>query len=382
MKKIIITALVIFLSAHLVSAQEGEKKIDSLSNDVIQSIYKDIPDNVDSVAKTSSFNAYPYVFYTPESKLAFGAGGIFTFYTGTGDKLKPSKIGFGGYYSTNKQYKISMNNTYYFANNDLYFHLPVSFGYFINKYWGIGKDAPEYADAGYTVQTLAATLTFQLPPVWFSADRTGVIIDYDYTEIVDKLDNELLKNDSLPGANGGQLIGLGADLVWDSRDNIFFPNSGGYQYFKVIFYPGISDYVYANFELDVRHYRAFSKDHVLAGNFYLQSNVGETPFYKLPAVGGKQMRGYFYGRYRDNFFAMLQMEYRQYFSKKFGFVVFSSVGNVASSILDYNFESIKYTYGAGLRYLFNKKEKINLRMDIGVGTDGSTGIYFGIEEVF
>jgi len=380
MKKILQTAIVIIWGVHFVSAQE-ENKIDSLSNNVVQSIFKDVPENVDSV-KRSAFNAYPYAFYTPESKLAFGAGGIFTFYTGNGNKLKPSKIGFGGYYSTNKQYKISMNNTFYFNNNKLYFHLPLSFGYFVNKYWGIGKDVDDYADASYSVQTFAATLTVQLPPVWFAADRSGIIIDYDYTTIVDKQNNELLNNDSLAGADGGQLIGIGADLVWDSRDNIFFPNTGGYQYFKVVFYPGIGNYVYANFELDVRHYRAFSKDHVLAGNFYLQSTVGETPFYKLPAVGGKQMRGYFYGRYRDNFFAMLQMEYRQYFYKKFGFVVFSSVGNVASSILDYNFKNVKYTYGGGLRYLFNKKEKINLRMDIGVGTDGSTGIYFGIEEVF
>ena len=381
MKKYLFLLFTFMGSTFLVNAQE-EKKVDSLSNDVIQSIYKDVPENMDSVGKRSVFKVYPYAFYTPESKLAFGAGGIYTFYTGNGDELKPSKIGFGGYYSTNNQYKISMNNTYYFANNKLYFHLPISYGYFINKYWGIGKDVEDFDSSSYAQQTFAATLTFQLPPAWFSADRTGIILDYDFTEIVDKIGNNLLKNDSLPGANGGQLIGIGADLIWDSRDNIFFPNSGGYQYFKVVFYPGMSDYTFANFELDVRHFRSFGKDHVLAGNFFLQSAVGETPFYKLPSIGGKQMRGYFFGRYRDKFFAMLQMEYRQYFTKKWGFVVFSAVGNVSSSILDYNLESIKYTYGAGIRYLFNEKERINLRADVGFGTEGSIGIYFGIEEAF
>lgn len=38
--------------------------------------------------------------------------------------------------------------------------------------------------------------------------------------------------------------------------------------------------------------------------------------------------------------------------------------------------------GGGLRYLFNKKENVNLRMDIGFGRDGNTGIYFGIKEAF
>jgi outer membrane protein assembly factor BamA len=383
MKKRLLVLLAIIARVSFMNAQESPK-LDSISSDMIQSVYVEEPDFIDSNLRKSSLKAYPYAFYTPESKLAFGAGGMFVFYTNKTSDVKPSKIGFGGYYSTNNQYKISMNNIYYFAENKVYFKLPVSYGRFVNKYWGTGDQVNNYDSAGYTVQTFAATLTFQIPPAWFSADRTGVIVDFDYTDIVDKQSNKFLLNDSVPvtGSNGGIILGVGGDLLWDSRDNIFFPNKGGYQYFKAVFYPGMSDFVYANFELDVRHYRAFSKDHVLAGNFFLQSTVGDSPFYKLPSIGGKQMRGYFYGRYRDNFFAMMQLEYRQYFFKKFGFVVFGSVGNVSHTILDYDFSNLKYTYGGGLRYLFNEKERVNLRMDVGIGTDGSMGIYFGIEEAF
>jgi outer membrane translocation and assembly module TamA len=81
-------------------------------------------------------------------------------------------------------------------------------------------------------------------------------------------------------------------------------------------------------------------------------------------------------------YAMLLKEYRQYFSKRWGFVVFGTVGNVSNNILDYNFESIKYSFGTGIRYLFNQVEHVNLRADIGIGADGNTGIYFGIEEAF
>jgi outer membrane protein assembly factor BamA len=378
----------LFVLLYAVSSSYGQEdqstKVDTLTTSIIQNVYKDEPETVsnDSVSKRSSFNAYPFVYYTPESKFAIGGGGIYIFYTGKSEELKPSKIGFGANYTSNKQYKISMNNVYYFNKNKLYIHLPVSYGYFINKYWGQGKDLENYDDSQYAQQTFSATLTTQLPPAWFVADRTGLILDYDYTEIVDKMTNTFLQNDSLPGSNGGHLVGIGSDLVWDSRDNIFFPNSGNYQYFKAVIYPGSSDYTFAAFELDVRHYRAFKKDHVLAGNFFLQSNVGETPFYKLPSLGGTQMRGFFYGRYRDNFYAMAQMEYRQYFSKRWGFVVFGTLGNVANNILDYNFESIKYSFGTGIRYLFNQKEHVNLRADIGIGADGNTGIYFGIEEAF
>ncbi len=187
----------------------------------------------------------------------------------------------------------------------------------------------------------------------------------------------------MSGRNGGQLIGLGTDLVWDSRDNIFFPNSGGYQYFKIVFYPGISDNIFSLLELDVKGFIAFAPDHVLAVNFYVQSAIGDTPFYKLPALGGqKRMRGYFNGRYRDNFYGMMQMEYRQYFWKRFGFVVFGGLGNVSDNILDYSFNNLKVSYGAGLRFMLNQKEKVNLRMDIGFGSDGNRGIYFGFQEAF
>ena len=79
---------------------------------------------------------------------------------------------------------------------------------------------------------------------------------------------------------------------------------------------------------------------------------------------------------------MLQAEYRQYFYRKWGVVAFAGAGNVSNTILEYDISSMKYSYGLGLRFLFNEKQKINLRMDIGFGSDGSRGIYFGIQEAF
>jgi len=337
----------------------------------------------DSARTKSKFNAYPYVFYTPETKFAGGAGGIFIFYTATDTIVNPSKIGFGGYYSSNKQYKISMNNEYYFFNNKLFFSLPLSYGYFVDKFWGIGDDTETTGTESYTKTTFTAAITVQIPPLLFMADRSGLILDYNYTEIVDKDSNTYLLNDEVTGSNGGQFFGIGGDLVWDSRDNIFFPNRGGYQYMKFVMYPGIGDFRFGVFEIDVKHFWAFKPDRVFASNFVFEVASGGTPFYKLPALGGpKRMRGYFMGRYRDNVYMMLQLEYRQYFWKRFGFVFFGGAGNVSDELLTYSFQTLKYSVGGGLRFQFNRREKINLRMDIGYGFDGSTGIYFGIEEAF
>jgi len=339
----------------------------------------------DSVSKRKlTINGYPYAFYTPETEFAFGAGGILIFYADNDSITRPSKIGFGGYYSTLKQYKISLNPAFYFFKNNLFIRLPVSFGFFVDKFWGIGNDTPETGNEQYSRQGIAASFILQSPPVFFAADRSGLIIDYDKTDIIDKKENELLLNDLVTGSNGGEIIGIGYDLTWDNRDNIFFPNTGGYQYFKFLVYPSeVSDFFFLEIELDVKHFWAPWPDHVIAANFYLSSVSGDVPFYKLPALGGpKRMRGYFQGRYRDKFYSMLQFEYRQYFWKRFGFVVFGGLGDVASEVIEYDFGDLKYSYGFGLRFLFNKEQKINLRADIGFGQDGSRGLYFGIEEAF
>ena len=382
----ILILIPLLLGVSTVRGQVNES-IDTLSTKILSAIYEDDVEqdtSAGSVQNKSSFNAYPYAFYTPESKLAFGAGGIYIFYTDkNAERLRPSKIGFGGYYTTNKQYKLSINPNLYLAQNRLYMEIPTSFGFFVNKYWGTGSEAPDYDSAAYSVQTFTSTLDVQIPPKLFAADRTGIIITYDNTKIVDAMGNEFIESDSTAGSDGGKVIGFGTDLLWDSRDNIFFPNSGGYQYFKIVVYPDLGDYVFSLLELDVRAYRAVSPDHVFAFNFYVQSALGSTPFYLLPALGGqKRMRGFFYGRYRDNFYAMLQAEYRQYFWKSFGFAVFAGLGDVSSDLLNYRFDNLKYSFGAGLRYMFNKAQKVNLRMDIGFGNDGNRGIYFGIQEAF
>ena len=363
---------ILFISGLVSLAQE--KEVEETTIPIIKG---------DSTTNSSSFNAYPYVYYTPETSLAFGAGGIFVFYTGDSPELKPSKLGFGLMYSISKQYRIGLNPKFYFFDSKLYIETPLSYGYSIDKFFGIGPDTESTGSEKFTKKYFTASLTLQVPPVIFAADRTGIILDYEYTEITDKMENELLLNDEVTGSNGGHTFGIGGDLVWDSRDNIFFPNSGGYQYFKVVVYPEIDISAFSFMELDVRQFFAFRPDIVLGGNFYVASTTGDAPFYRLPALGGqKRMRGYFMGRHRDNFFMMLQTEFRHMFSKRFGYVLFGGVGNVSNSMMEYSFNNVKYSFGTGLRFRFNQKEKVNLRMDIGIGPHKNMGVYFGIEEAF
>jgi hypothetical protein len=78
----------------------------------------------------------------------------------------------------------------------------------------------------------------------------------------------------------------------------------------------------------------------------------------------------------------IPLEYRQYFRWRLGFVVSAVVGEVSPDLLSFKLRELKPRYVAGLRFLFNKEQRVNLRMDLGFGEPGNRGIYFGIEEAF
>ena len=113
--------------------------------------------------------------------------------------------------------------------------------------------------------------------------------------------------------------------------------------------------------------------------FFLKNDLVLTARVSLPK--DYTMRGYFYGRYRDHNYLAFQLEYRQYFWRRLGFVAFAGFGDVEDEITRFSLTNLKHTFGFGLRFLFNQEEKINLRMDIGFGQD-TNGIYFGMEEAF
>jgi hypothetical protein len=50
--------------------------------------------------------------------------------------------------------------------------------------------------------------------------------------------------------------------------------------------------------------------------------------------------------------------------------------------LSYKFADLKYTFGAGLRYAINKSEKLNIRLDYGIGPGKNQGLYFELGEAF
>jgi outer membrane protein assembly factor BamA len=341
-----------------------------------------------TLLKTHSthINAYPYAFYTPETQLAFGVGGIATFYTARVLSLRPSKVTLSGYYSTNKQYKFTLGSEVFWARNTIVTSLGLSYGFFVDKFWGVGNSTPETGNEQYTSKSWGLNLIGQVPPLVKLLGNThvGGIFDYMNNEIVDKMDNAFLLNDVVLGSEGGITSGLGALWEWDRRDSIFYPRTGGLYSFQATFYMKAigSDFDFNRYTVDLRRYIGLGKKPVLALQLYSDLAYGSPPFYLLPALGGPMiMRGYFTGRYRDYRYLAGQAEYRHMVWRRWGYVVFAGLGEVGERFQDFTLEGTKYSVGFGIRFLFNKAENVNLRADFGFGED-SSGVYFAMEEAF
>jgi hypothetical protein len=98
--------------------------------------------------------------------------------------------------------------------------------------------------------------------------------------------------------------------------------------------------------------------------------------------GEERMRGYFRGRYRDNNMIVLQMEYRILpVWWRIGLVSFFSVGDVSDKLSHFDINSFKYAGGFGLRYIWNREDKLNIRIDFAWG-QGTSGFYITLKEAF
>ncbi|HTK70834.1 MAG TPA: BamA/TamA family outer membrane protein [Candidatus Eisenbacteria bacterium] len=338
--------------------------------------------------KRTQINAYPYLYYTPETELAFGVGGITTFYTSREDAiLRPSKIALSGYYATTGQYKFSLNPQLYFGANKTIVTANLDYGHYVDKFWGIGPDTPDLEDAAaFESKGFGAEITLLVPPKLKVFNRTsaGFVFDLYNSDIVDKRQNPELQSGDVRGSEGGVSTGLGWSWNWDTRDKVFYPTKGGYHQLKGIYYGQWlgGSFDFNKYEIDLRHYQQIKPQHIVALQVFAQTVGGTPPFYELPALGGQRiMRGYYQGRYRDESLLAGQVEYRTHIYKRIGAVGFAGIGDVGTRLRDIKIRDLKTSLGVGARFLFNKAENVNLRADIGFGRETS-GVYFGLEEAF
>ena len=189
--------------------------------------------------------------------------------------------------------------------------------------------------------------------------------------------------------------GVSLSALVDSRDGPINPSRGWhagltYRAFFEGFLGGASGWqqlsydgrTYLRLTPDARHKLAFW----LSGDFVL---AGTAPYLDLPATGmdtyGRAGRGYPQGRFRGESLVYGEAEYRWTATRNglFGMVAFLNTQTFGSDETGEKlFDSFATGAGFGFRLMLNKRSQTNLCLDIGWGKDGSSAVYFAVQEAF
>jgi hypothetical protein len=325
----------------------------------------------------------PVVFYTPDTKIGGGVGGLATF-NFKKDSLgaRRSSVTVGLVYTQLKQVLLYFPFQLFPQNQKYWLGGEIGFYKYIYNFFGTGNDfSPDYIEKFSAMYPrIRFSATKQIKPHLFMGIRLGYE-DFDFTKVDS---GGILDKMLVVGSRGGRHSSLGFQTNYDSRDALFSPTRGwvveSYIYNAGSFVGG--DFNFQRFFVDASHYKAVGKNGVLAFNGALVLSAGNVPFHQMPVIGGtKRLRGYYEGKYSDKNLAILQTEYRFPLFWRFGAVVFGGVGEVASTPLGWSLANVRYNYGGGLRLMLDKAQRINIRADYGFGYK-TRGFYVTIGEAF
>jgi outer membrane protein assembly factor BamA len=328
-------------------------------------------------AKTRFFGV-PLLFYSPDTKLGFGAAGIVTF---PGQPFR-SSVTFGLAYTLRKQFLVYLPYQLYSKDEQWRVFGELGWYRYIYRYFGVGNSVPNDFVESYTAQ---------YPRLRVSAVRRvggqhflGLRCFFDDYNIRKTEVGGELEAGTLIGARGGRSSSAGAVWLYDTRDNQFFPGKGWLLEAAITAegpWTG-SNFQFARFTLDAVRYLSFGNKSKLAMNLYAVVSGPGAPFFNLPQIGGtRRLRGYPDGKYRDRHLLMTQAEWRFPMFWRFKGVVFGGVGSVFGTAGEPIL--LRPNAGLGLRFEFDRKQQLHLRIDYGFGQgDGNSGAYITIGEAF
>lgn len=313
---------------------------------------------------------------------SFGIGGMITgLYRldRTDSIMPPSDATVFVNISLTGQYSFIIRGNNLFKGNRSRFSYDLAFQNKPLDFWGISYDACSVNPKSHYTRRhikLESDYVYKITPAF----HVGAALYMRYTFLSDIGDASYLEGQK----ESYFFTGLGASLVYDTRDFIPNPRRGFYIMLRELIYPAplgtAGKNIFATtFIAD--YYQQLWKGSVLAIDLYGQYNGTDVPW-PLRAelgAGGFRMRGYYGGRYIDNNMMTAQVELRQHIYKRIGATAWVGCGTVFPSFGELQASDILINYGVGFRFEF--KHNVNLRVDVGFGKE-TCSVVFNIAEAF
>lgn len=170
----------------------------------------------------------------------------------------------------------------------------------------------------------------------------------------------------------------GLELIgsYDSRDNIFTPNSGIDAEVKFSHFDTWlgGDNIFDRLDAKMLNYWDVHEDWVLALRLDGRIASGDVPFFLLPFV---DMRGIPAMRYLDEITLLGEGEARWNVFKRWWLVGFTGLARAGSDFNDLADQENLYTFGGGFRYLLARKYNLLAGLDVARGPE-DTVVYLTI----
>jgi outer membrane translocation and assembly module TamA len=331
----------------------------------------------------AKFIGIPFIYYSPETKLAFGGGGVLNFRAGRHkEQARTSSIWAYASYNLARQWNMLIKPEIYLQRNSLIINGTFRYERAPQFFYGAGNDAPSTAKEAFTPRIFTAQVSLKRRIV--RSFFGGVEFDFEQLTMEKVEPGGILDAGTIAGSRGGLIAGFGASLDWDTRDAVLFPRRGSFFQVTAATYGAMagSDFTFSRLKVDLRGYLPSGNDRVLALQAYLFAAGGDVPFQRLALLGGESLlRGYYRGRFRDKGLLLAQAEYRVLVTKRIGVAGFAGIADIFAGFADFKLEKLKYSIGSGVRYVVNKRDGTTLRLDMAWGR-ASFGLYLTAQEAF
>jgi outer membrane protein assembly factor BamA len=347
----------------------------------------------------------PVLFYQAETGFGYGLGGLLSGRFSSDTLTRPSTVRAQYWKTQKKQSLIQLVHSVYTPGEKFYLNGEISAYDILLYYYGIGPQSRsiDESETAYKLFIINQRVQKQIAPKLFFGAQ------YRFTDIRDlaipsgTVDaqgtnvNVFLRDPRLTPRErqNTRVSGLGPVISYDTRDVPLAAFRGNLLDASVMFNgTGLgSDYRFVRYQLDARHFQpVFSERTILALQFLGQFHTGQVPFRELAGLGANLggslynnanlLRGIYEQRFRDRQMITFQAELRQKLFWRLDGAVFGGVGNVSNYIDTFRFNQTKIAGGAGIRFNFIRRDRLNLRLDYAGGTGSKPGILFAIGEAF
>ena len=169
--------------------------------------------------------ALPVVFYTPDTKIGGGVGGLTTFnFKKDSIGARRSSVTVGLVYTQLKQVLVYFPFQLFPKNQKYWFGGEVGYYKYIYNFFGTGNDfSPDYIEKfSATYPRIRFSATKQIKSHLFVGFRFGYE-DFTFTKVDS---GGILYKKLVVGAMGGRHACLGLQMNYDSRDALFSPTKG------------------------------------------------------------------------------------------------------------------------------------------------------------